>query len=132
MMGSSMSIYPHTHTISHIPPTHNTTMAAKTHHTTGGSIRHTPSGTNQILLKELHLQTSSSGAARWAQWVSAVASQQEGHGFVSGPARAFLCGVCHVLPVFLRGFSSGYSGFLPIQKTCTGNAKHNTVLVKIG
>ena len=58
--------------------------------------------------------------------VSAVASQQEGPGFVSGPARAFLCGVCMFSPC-LRGVSSGYSGFLPLQKTCTGNAKHNTV-----
>ena len=32
----------------------------------------------------------------------------------------------HVLPVF-AWVSSGYSGFLPLQKTCTGNAKHNTV-----
>ena len=38
--------------------------------------------------------------------VSAVASQQEGPGFVSGPARAFLCGVCMFSPC-LRGFPPG-------------------------
>ena len=47
-------------------------------------------------------------AARWrgGAVVSAVASQQKGPGFVSGPARAFLCGVCMFSPC-LRGFPPG-------------------------
>ena len=79
------------------------TLLARTIH----MMRYHSNAKGTSIKASLHHHTQC-GAARWRSGavVSAVASQQEGHGFVSGPARAFLCGVCMFSPC-LRGFPPG-------------------------